>query len=312
MSNSNETPFGEYVFKNNLTTFEALSELDVVQIGGEVSRLQTDLDQTRSELAGLARQFDDLTVRFNTIEFRVEDVESEAQRLNGVTTTLNQQVSGLTTIVQEIIVSVRSLAADIESVNAKLGAIDTNILNINGRVTQVEQGMSGFRDDLDALQSRLNTTNSSVSALQSQVGDLSSRLTTLEPRVQKLDTDVTTLNSIVLNNRISIFDGFLRLGMKVVGYGQFGSNHNWCEFTFTSMLSDVVYAGRRYRVTGLREIQVNGNSSPIQSTEAGFFSNDRWPSCRVRTGTWRLEYRQVGSGTIIRADPFHILDYFYE
>jgi len=156
MSNSNDTEFGEYVFQNDLTTFEALSKLDVTSVGREVADLQRELAQTRSELSDQAVALDNLTARVNTDSFRITDLEVEVQALATGVSDVTSQIETLNDRVEQVSSNVLTLEQTVETLTSQFS-------NLSIRVDDVSQRADQAIADAAQASSQAGTANTTAS-----------------------------------------------------------------------------------------------------------------------------------------------------
>lgn len=140
--------FANFVFENNLDLYEALSDLDIVNIGIDVTRLNDLMTQTRSELNDVARLADLTEARVNTMETRFLDIDNtltihgnnivelntETEELTTTTQfqgedilRLQQQIVGTNQIVTNLLTGVNSLNNSVTTINGNVAALTTRV-----------------------------------------------------------------------------------------------------------------------------------------------------------------------------------------
>lgn len=291
MSASHETEFGEYVFNNDLTTFEALSRLEVTNLGNEVTTLSTELDQTKSELNDLAVTVDNLVVRVNTDSFRIADLEA--------------QVETQTTSISELNGKVDAQSASIESANLTANTALTTATNAqsavnttNTEVSRISGLLNNTISDVDVVRGLANTAIANAAAAQEtasvavNIGNNNmlaiSGARIIAERAQARADEAFTLaqSAFTLANQI-----FVKQSSTIYGWGMYNGQETLFTVKARGTSTDIMLSSSRFEAEILRANNATGSNIQLPFTSFWIRSPGefgQWPRARIRPGQWVL------------------------
>lgn len=345
MSASNETEFGEFVFNNDLTTFEALSRLDVTNLGNEVTTLNSELAQTRSELSDLSVSVDNLVVRVNTDGFRISDLESAVDAQNTTISFLSTRIDGAVSeaalarsaasaaqeaadnALSEATLARSASSAAQETADNALSAANearSGVNNLRNSLNQTNIEMAGISilldntiADLDVVRSIANTANSNAQAAQTTAGTALSvannalstasgaRVTADAAQARAEEAFSLAQSVATIADRI-----FCKENSLITGWGVMNGVNTLFQMRATSTSSNIMMTNVRF-TSAVR--LGNGNQLPYTTfwiKSPGEFGQFGWPAARVRTGAWQLHLDGGSSPNIqLFITPFNIRDY---
>lgn len=305
-----DTEFGEYVFSNGLTIFEALSNLEVVSLGNqlivvqnEINTLsnqlivvQNELNQTRSELNDLSVSLDVLTVRVNTQGFRIEDNTAD------IGTLANQMVEVVNLANDAATAAAR---AQLTATNANSTANEAQSVAVTAQNTAVLAQAQANSANVTA-----NIASTAANAASAAAGDAQN--TAVAAQVQAAGATVvansaatTASQALALGNQI-----FAKQNSIIYGWGVMNNTNTLFQMQ-SNLTSDSVMMTQQNFTSALRL----GNGAVLPYTQfwirsAGEFGQPNWPAARVRTGAWILLLTGgSGSAQQMTIDPFYIRDY---
>lgn len=141
------TEFGEFVFKNKLTTFEALSKLDVIEVGQEVLDLRAELNSVRDQLFQLSIDYSNTKSLVSTLEIKIVDLQFKISQyddkidlaLANSTSAEKNATEAKALIVEfknEVQPKLTKLTSDVVSVNNKIDATDAKVIALDTKVAK--------------------------------------------------------------------------------------------------------------------------------------------------------------------------------
>nr|ARO50051.1 envelope protein [Apis Nora virus] len=173
----------EEIFDQNTTLFAVLDENEVTElaaISGSVNRLETQLDEYKLQLDGLARLVDQYQARN----------ESQFVDLNTQIVTLNSDVSILTTRVSSLANTVSSLQTTVEDLDE---TTTTRFSTLNQQVDNLAVDVSSIQTVQNNQTVKVENLNNAVAENAADVANLEAQVNTFEARIADLETMGTTL-----------------------------------------------------------------------------------------------------------------------
>ncbi|UCR92509.1 MAG: hypothetical protein [Apis nora virus 2] len=185
-----DTEFGRYLHDNGLTLYQALSDLGIVSLADDISRMTSriaevedefarEFQQLRSEVYSISVKVDDLTARINTVDAKLATLEDDVQAIK--ITLENIDLEGISEQLSEVLMEITTLRGEFDSASA----------DFNLRLTNVTM-------DVGSLDSRLNSLQGDVNELDSAIGAFHAALNGVETRVGTLETRISDLQASVL------------------------------------------------------------------------------------------------------------------
>lgn len=137
--------FGDFVFKNKLTTFEALSKLDVTEVGQEVLDLRAELNSVRDQLFQLSVDYSNTKSLVSTLEIKLIDLQykvslyDEKIDLALANSTSAEQIASeskalILAFKNEVEPKLITLTSDIVSVNNRVDSSNSRIRDLDSKV----------------------------------------------------------------------------------------------------------------------------------------------------------------------------------
>lgn len=270
MSNSHDTEFGEFVFSNDLTTFEALSQLDVTHLGRDVQNLRRELDQTRSELSDQAVMLDNLTARVNTLNFQVNDHTAEISLLE----------AGLQTVSINLGQTNTELSVVRNTANAAQTAANTAVSTAQAAQTTAS-----------AAQTAASTATSTAQAAQT-TANAAQTTANIANNTANTSLGIAQRSQQYLNGTPVVSS----LGSVIHCYEQ---NQNWRVVTLVGTLGSAVMTETGYSgqivTTNTAGSTATSSWNFIRFSAPGNFAS-RTP-IRLRSGSWRLQFGTSATST---------------
>nr|APG78042.1 hypothetical protein 3 [Drosophila immigrans Nora virus] len=182
------------IFEQNSTLFEVLDEnevMEIKEIQSSVTAVQTQVDQQKLQLDGLARKVDlnqarneEQFVNFNTMLIATN---TDVDKLKTTTATLSVSVNNLERSVGELETTTQS---NFDTIFRRLAITEeTSSQNKSEIVT--------ILDKIDDLEHSVESANDEIAELTDSVEDNQTAITTLSGRVTTLADRVTKLENIV-------------------------------------------------------------------------------------------------------------------
>lgn len=286
-----DTSFGRYVFENGLTTFEALSNLDVTTLSAKVANIESELAQTRSELNDISVSLDTLTVRVNTQGFQIADNTANIAVLQSAVVQVQSELALVSDKADSAFnaATVAQSAAQAASQQASAASSTAATALSNSNAALIEAAAA--RDQAITADTRAQNAQTAATAAQSAANNALSIAT------QAQTTATTALRAgSYLNQWPSVAS---RMGV-VFAYAQ---NQNWYTVTIvTGSLGDPIMSETQY--PGSITIRsTTGTSSTASWQFVAFRAPGNFNSTvpiRIRSGAWRLVYgnSSIGGTTV--------------
>lgn len=305
-----DTGFGNYVFRNNLTVFEALSELDVVDLHTEVEANNALIVQTRSELQATTRLLDTTVARVNTIDAVLVDVREEVNSLTSEVNSIHmelQDVSQLATLASNA-ASTAQQSADAASAAASNALSEAQSARSVANNAVIVAGAAST--SAGTAQQTSNSARTTADTALSRADQAIASFNTLNGTVNQLATLVAQVSNIAnlafeLSNQI-----FAKENDLILGWGRYNNQDTLFQMRSNRTTSNIMMTNVRF-TSSVR--LANGSTLPYTEfwiRGPGEFGQGTYPPARVRTGQWVL-YLTGGSGSAqqLFIDPFNIRDY---
>lgn len=167
--------FRDFVFDNDLTTFEALSRLDVVTLGNQVNTIDRDLTNLRSQVNQIAQTTESSALKISTLEVKQDTLKTR----------------------------VDNLVDDFSDLTDRIIDLENDVSTFNNRITTVEQGFSDLEEKVNMSIEKVDDLSDELSQISSQVDQ-----NTLDIQNRALKSDVDSLNT-KLTNLQSSFNNFV-------------------------------------------------------------------------------------------------------
>lgn len=151
-----DTEFGRYVFENGLTTFEALSDLEVVSLGNKLVAVQNELNQTRSELNDVSVALDQLTVRVNTQGFQIADNIADIENLQIQLSSVSTVANNAATAASQAQTTANNAVVVAGAASSAAGAAQTTANSANAAASAAQSTASAAQTTADLAQTAAN------------------------------------------------------------------------------------------------------------------------------------------------------------
>lgn len=305
-----DTEFGNYVFRNNLTVFEALSELDVVDLHTELEANNALIVQTRSELQATTRLLDITVARVNTTDAVLVDVREEVNSLTSEVNSIHmelQDVSQLATLASNA-ASTAQQSADAASAAASNALTEAQSARSVANNAVIIAGAAST--SAGTAQQTANSAQTTADTALSRADQAIASFNTLNDTVNQLATLVAQVNNIAnlafeLSNQI-----FAKENDLILGWGRYNNQDTLFQMRSDRTTNNIMMTNVRF-TSSVR--LANGSTLPYTEfwiRSPGEMGQPTYPPARVRTGQWIL-YLTGGSGSAqqLFIDPFNIRDY---
>jgi len=314
MSATNETEFGEYVFNNDLTTFEALSRLDVTHLGGRVEDIGRELAQTRSELNDISITVDSIIARANTDRFRIDELESDTEALRATVTSLQESVTTTIELANEAARIANTAQAAANSAQqaasaARVIAGDAQQIAITARTTanEAQDSAAAAQQTASVAQQAASAAVTAASTAQNTAIEANQRAgaalsTANQAGILAIDADTkaTRAETFIDVWRDSIQRIFCLQGMTIYGVGPSAGLNRYFQISLPDEEPGVQWRTIWYDNP---RVIVDGNVSTIDtgvriSPPDILPGQEDWPVTSIRTGRWYIRFRRGSVETI--------------
>lgn len=144
------TEIGEIIFETNSTLFEVLDRLDIVDLSGQVLRVEDRLDEVNDQLRQLGIIVDanqvQSTTNFIAVNTRIDGLDTQVQALI-------DEVGGI---------DVSGLNARVNSLELSVGNIETSLVNMNASINSLINQVGDLRTSVDGQSLELAQINQRV------------------------------------------------------------------------------------------------------------------------------------------------------
>lgn len=291
-----DTEFGNYVFSNNLTVFEALSELDVVDLHNDIQANNALIVQTRSELHATTQLLDTTVARVNTIDAVIAEVRSDINSLFSEQNAISRQILELqdsVANVQQIADSAASSATNALTEAQSASSLASSAVTVANAASSAA-GTAQFT--ANAAQTSANQANQTANAAAASVSDLSNT--------------VNQLANLIAETRLLADQIFAKENDLITGWGLYQNQNTLFQMRSNRSTNGVMMTNVRFTASVRL---ANGATLPYTEfwiRSPGEIGQPTYPAARVRTGQWIL-YLTGGSGSAqqLFINPFNIRDY---
>ncbi|AHZ92150.1 VP3 [Drosophila subobscura Nora virus] len=169
----------EEIFDQNTTLFSVLDENEVTetkQIQNSVTTVQTQIDQQKLQLDGLAKVVDQNQSR------------NEEQFVN-----INTIIVGMNDDIDKLKITTTNLVQQTNSLNSSVAELETFVPRVNSLEVQTDantKSISALEGTTDGIQDSINTINDGIVELKDDNKDLSSQIQALDSRITILESKI--------------------------------------------------------------------------------------------------------------------------
>nr|AHX00964.1 ORF3 protein [Spodoptera exigua virus AKJ-2014] len=291
-----DTEFGNYVFSNNLTVFEALSELDVVDLRNDIQANNALIVQTRSELHATTQLLDTTVARVNTIDAVLAEVRSDVNSLSSDVNALDSEISELQDSVANAQQTADSAASS--AANALTEARSARSLAGNAAIAA------------NAASTAAGTAQSTANAAQTSANQANQTANAATVSISSLNNTVNHLRSLIAETRLLADQIFARENDLITGWGLYQNRDTLFQMRSNRSTNGVMMTNVRFTASVRLASGVTLPYTEFWIRSPGEIGQPTYPAARVRTGQWIL-YLTGGSGSAqqLFINPFNIRDY---
>jgi uncharacterized coiled-coil protein SlyX len=183
----------EEIFEQNSTLFTVLDENEVTeikQIQNSVTAVQTQIDQQKLQLDGLAKVVDQNQAR------------NEEQFVN-----INTMIVGLTTDVDRLKTTTTNLAGQVDSMSISVAGLEQQVVAITDdiypRLNNLEVQINANTNALTALEGTIDDQQHSIESINDEIGELKDDVDTNKQQITSLLNRVAILESKIYSPYIT-------------------------------------------------------------------------------------------------------------
>lgn len=225
----------DLVFAENSTLLEVLDQLQVPELSGEVTQIDSRLTQLTVQVSQLGQIVDQNQLNnqasFNSINTTLGAQTDDINNLTEDVTNLNESMTNLSATVSNLGQQFGDLSNEVAQFDSRISSNRTAINSIDARLTFLDTRVSQLGNDVDAAKLLVNQLSTEVMGLMTTVNSFQTQIQRLEgdmAAVKGLPGIVTPLIVYRLNNA-STSNPWVRNIFINGTYGQrcrFGQDYN--------------------------------------------------------------------------------------
>nr|WPR16531.1 MAG: RNA-dependent RNA polymerase [Avian associated picorna-like virus 42] len=152
----------DYISEHQTTLLEALSDLDVVNIGIKVDEIEATLVNQQSQIADLGRNIDSVDRRvgrveslYDTLNVQVELIQGEVDELKQTVMDVDEQVTTLTTNVLHLNDEITSINNQLDDIRTQTDSNTVNITNLDESIAEIQSTLVTQQDEIRTLRTAI-------------------------------------------------------------------------------------------------------------------------------------------------------------
>lgn len=175
--------FSEFVFRNNITTFEALNRLEIVDTENQIDALQ-------AQIYNLSIKVDN---NFGVFNDYVTTANARFTLIDGKIILQQEEIDSLSNDVNLVKDDISSINETLTTLSTQVDMLNSKVLNLNNELIDLTTVVDNNILHIDELDAEVTILNSNVASLDTQVSSLSSSVSVINVKIDDIESEISNI-----------------------------------------------------------------------------------------------------------------------